>query len=587
MNPKDLDFLDRQIFRFSPKTIINRLAAEEQMTHFSYGDGSGASRNGTGSTRGRRATQSTQGSSESWRKTRRRYQAIWEARLMEENFCIVAGVLERLSQYVIGSLSYQPATAKTKVNKLYREYFEEWAKKPDITGRHNLRVLSELALRSLWRDGEFGFVERFQKNELKLQCVESDRIGNPGRVGSGSNDRNVQGIWINPKTGAVEKYELWKRDRNNHWSFDVNVSPRRFIHIFRPTRSDQYHGVSLLAPALPHARDLYELFGHEKVAAKFAASFAAFVKTRNPYEEGGALAWDYDPKTGGAGGRMNALSGQIIRLDDRDEDIEFAPGTQRPSGAFMALVDALIRELSIGLNLPYGFVYDMSRLGGVSARLETAQAQRTFNRFRDLLVSQFLDRVKNDVLTLGIAKGEIPAVRDYKKGRWLFSPAITGDVGHQTQADAALVSAGVKSISDWANEVNGGTINEVFEENAGAIKQAMEISKREGIPLEMLIRDLPGATESLAAMERAKKGISDEPAPAPGMVGTHGEKGVKLLLETLQSYGRGELDRASTVLLLVQSFGIPLPEAELIVPEKNADDKTPVATPGAAQAARG
>lgn len=54
------------------------------------------------------------------------------------------------------------------------------------------------------------------------------------------------------------------------YSLEGEVKPESFIHLFFPSRTDQYHGVSKLAPALPHARDLYELPGYEKIAAKFA-----------------------------------------------------------------------------------------------------------------------------------------------------------------------------------------------------------------------------------------------------------------------------------------------------------------------------
>lgn len=61
---------------------------------------------------------------------------------------------------------------------------------------------------------------------------------------------------------------------------------------------------------------------------------------------------------------MKAQVGTITRI----EPVEFAPGTMRPSGAFMSLWEALIREIALGLNLPYGFVYDMARFNGVTAR---------------------------------------------------------------------------------------------------------------------------------------------------------------------------------------------------------------------------
>lgn len=70
-------------------------------------------------------------------------------------------------------------------------------------------------------------------------------------------------------------------------------------------------------------------------------------------------------KTKGEGGRADSpgtvemKAGKIQRLS-QGEDIQFAPGTNRPSGAFMALVQVMVREIASGLNMPYGFLYDMT-----------------------------------------------------------------------------------------------------------------------------------------------------------------------------------------------------------------------------------
>ena len=59
----------------------------------------------------------------------------------------------------------------------------------------------------------------------------------------------------------------------------------------------------------------------------------------------------------------------------------------------MALVETLIREMAIGLNFPYGFIYDLSAFGGVTARLETQLVERALNRYRRMLVDTLLEPV--------------------------------------------------------------------------------------------------------------------------------------------------------------------------------------------------
>ena len=131
--------------------------------------------------------------------------------------------------------------------------------------------------------------------------------------------------------------------------------------------------MSILKPAILHARHLYELFGFEKVAAKFAASYAGFLQTADPYSPDGTNTWD-KPAKGNNPATLEAMSGQVQKIG-RGDQVIFAPGTQRPSGAFIALVRAIFREIAMGTNLPYGFICDMSMFGGVTARLETQPAR--------------------------------------------------------------------------------------------------------------------------------------------------------------------------------------------------------------------
>jgi capsid protein len=83
-------------------------------------------------------------------------------------------------------------------------------------------------------------------------------------------------------SGRVTAYEIYKRSRTNQYNKEGDITPERYIHLFRPTRVEQYHGISILKPVMPHAQDLYGLFGYEKIATKFAAPYARFIQTNDP-----------------------------------------------------------------------------------------------------------------------------------------------------------------------------------------------------------------------------------------------------------------------------------------------------------------
>jgi len=555
---RKLNLFERGIALVSPQMAWERAQARESLHEFA------AVKRGS-KARGRPATVYEQGSSESWKKQRERYDSIWEARAMEESFCIISGVLDRLQHYTFGEMEYAPATGGGgKINQQYADYFHEWCGGADVTGRHRFGMLVQLAFRSAIRDGEFGFVEHLNGTDYKLQAIEGDRIGNPQDLKQ--DERNINGIHID-ELGRPVGYDIFRRTRKSSYEYEGTVAPGRFMHLFFPTRVDQYHGVSRLAPSLPHARDLYELFGHEKVAAKFASSWAAFVRMKDPNAPG-AFKWTESKDNGRTPSTMPGMPGQVVRFDGAVEDIEFAPGTQRPNGAFMAMVEALIREIAQGLNLPYGFVWDLSQLGGVSARIETQAVMRVLRWYQRIVIDTILDRVKRRVLMLGIAKGDLPLVEGWDRGTWRFGQTLTGDVGHQTTADLALVDAGAKSISDVAAEYNH-DFRSIVETKAGEVQVIKEVAEERGVPMEFLARFLDSPTQMFAALERARTGEpgpDDPPPPPPGLIGVVGDKGMKPLLDIVSQIGKGEIDRDSAVLTVQRIYGLSLRQAMDLLP---------------------
>lgn len=317
---------------------------------------------------------------------------------------------------------------------------------------------------------------------------------------------------------------------------------------------------------MPHARDLYELLECEKLAAKWASSFAGFLRTSSPYSPTGVDTWDAgkDGKTNLR--KINAQPGTVVEIPRGEGGIDFAPGTQRPSGAFMALVEALIREMAAGFDLPFGFFYDMSRFGGVTARLETQAAERVFKRFREILVQTMLERVKRKVLLLGIAKKEIRHTKEWNKGNWQFGAGLSGDLGHQVNADALLVQNGVKTRTQWAAEM-GYDLNDIVDQTAAELEKLQRVSKAKSLPMELLNQQLPAPTENLANLAKAKAGITGEPEPAPGLVGTAGDKAAKGVIDLLVAMGRGEIDRDSARMTLIEVYGMDMAQALAVIPQ--------------------
>ena len=547
MERRQGSLLDRAIQAVAPERGFRRAMAREALHHFGY-DGAQP-----GTLRGSSGSVYKNASPESWKMQRDRTDIMWDARDMERNFCLVGGILDRTSQYTCSRVSYQSRTGVKETDDRYEDYFASWMERADLTNRFNFRQLVELGFRAMLRDGDFGWCWREHGEEYRMQGIEADRIGNP--LNQRQDENGIGGITIN-ELGQPTNYKVFRRTRTCQYVDGVDVSPAHFTHLFRPTRPDQYRGVSWLASALPIARDLYELIGFERQAAKFASMFSGFLKPRDKASSG-AMAWDTVDAAKGIG-TMNAEAGKLLKMDGMD-DIVFAPGTQRPSGAFMALVDAMIREMAIGLNLPYGFVYNMAVFGGVTARLEVMQAHRVIQRYQVLLQDVVLNDARNRVLGRAIARGKLPAHPGWRKGAWQFGPHITGDLGNQVQADIALMRSGIKTHSHLTQEYLGEDFEEVNVQQSREICAMRTVGAKDKVPVELLDPGLANASQLLASMVQP---------PQAGLAPLVGDNSVKQIVEIIAQAADGTLPRETAIANLQSLFGIDLLTASKMVPPR-------------------
>lgn len=567
-NAGGVNILERAIATIAPTWALERARSRSMLHHFGWDSTQTTTARGSSGGMWRNAA------AESPRMNTDRIKLMWEVRDLERQFGFVSGLLARVSDYTCHKISFKARTGDNDTNKAYEDYFHDWCGRADYSGRHRFVTLARLALRSMLRDGDFGFIKRDVGGELRLQGIEADRIGNPQEA-SGTDEQKIGGIILG-ENGEPAAYQIFKRGRTStSYTHQEDVDPRLFIHLWNPFRHDQYRGVTWFHNAIPRLRDLYECFSYEMQAAKFASSFAGFVYDENSDPTTGPAAWDTNgdasqslPNT------YKAQSGTVQRLTG-NQRVTFAPPTSRPSGAFLTLIESYLREVAASLNLPFGFVYDMARFGGVTARLETQQAQRAFQGFQEILVNLFLDNVKNAVLMRGIAAGKIPPHPKWKSGGWLFGAWLTADIGHETSADIELLNAGLTSETRLI-EKYGADADELVHEQGTDIQRRVLVTQATGTPIELQSLRLPAATQLLAAKnvgdsgedleDPALGGAPADPGPPPGLVGEQGEKGVKPLIEILKNVSLGKMDRESAIAALMHLYALDRLTAEQMVP---------------------
>lgn len=554
-----ISLFERAIAGFAPRYALERAIARDKLTLFGYD----AAHPGT--LRGNSGGMGKNAGSETSKMAMDRLALMWEARDLERNMPVIRCVLDRTSQYVCGTVQYQAQTGDEQIDSAYESYWQNWCNNvADITGRHNFRMLVELAFRSMLRDGDFGFYIVRNGPLLQLQAIESDRIGDPNKVSNQLEDMMVQGIQLNP-LGQPVGYDVFNRERkSNRYTYEKTCHADQFIFLSKPLRTDEYRGVSWLAPIIPQARDLYEMFTFERGAAKWAASISGIIRvtdtlTRNT--NSAQAVWDGQTATGE--NTMAVTPNKLLRLKPNEDITPFNTGN-RPSGAFAAYIEASLRDIAMGLNLPYGF-FNMSQFGGATVRLEAMQLQRTFVRYQEILESKLLSKVKDAVLNNGIALGEIPNTQNWSAGRWQFGPHLTADTGYDTDSNILLLQNGLKSAASIAGEEGydyGDLVGQLIKE-AAILRDRCGMA---GVPIEMVAQArFPQATQQLAAINEAS-----QPKLGP-TIAEIGEGGVKNLVDVLEKAAQGVIPREEAVALLVSVYEFDPSIATSIVPDRQAE----------------
>jgi lambda family phage portal protein len=488
-----LNPIDKAISVISPKLALERVKARALL--FSYDEGVRSNNRYRNTASAYQNTTST-----STLKLRDRTQIMWEARDLVDNSSLIKSILFRIALYVCAKVRYQARTGDEVVDQQIEAVWENFTQNCDITGRNTFRKLCQLAIVGMLRDGDFGFIVVNDANGIKLASIESDRIGSPYESLAG--EGYIQGIFIDA-IGRPVRYRIFDRSREGAYLTYRDYEATSFIHILDPLRADGYRGVSGLDASIASgtARDLYELLQNEKVATKWQTAQAGIVK-----RSGGEAGWDTTTTTDGK--RLEKIEAGTINYLEANEDI-IPFGVTRPSVTFTGFIQTLVREVCMSLGVPYGFFYDMSALGGATARLESAQAQRAFEHYQNVLEDKFLNRIKNIVIARGITDGLIPNVPKWNNGIWQYGAHPTVDVGRESQANIAEMQVGLKTAADIYGE-QGKDWQEEQEQLAKEKANMKALAVKYGLDEGVLDPQL--------------KDGKDEPKPEPAQQGKPEEK---------------------------------------------------------------
>lgn len=576
-----LNFLEKAISTINPKFGVKRLADKCKLVELTRFAGAYPSRD--------RLPSRPLSGGESYYSTFERLQLIRAGRELEDNNPIVRSILLKFSQYALGNFRYMSRTGSREIDQAYEDYWSAWCKKCDYFGRHNFESLSHLALRSVLRDGDVGFVITREKtigdevdpnSDLRIQAVEADRIG--GMFDNPTSSQSYIGGINFDEHGRTKSYKVYRRTQGNFYTDEQEVPASSFVLIYDPLRLDEVRGRSHLASVVNYCKDLHETMEAENLAVKNAAFRIMTISNASGASDDPASYFN-QAQTDSYGNVMNIENmqkGQINYIPTGSEMKMFE--SNRPSSAFQGYVDLIVHMIALAFNLPFGFCYDLSKLGGPTVRLEMALASRTFKRWQGIFEARFFDKIKNLVIADGISRGKIPPNASFTTGKWIYPSDTTIDVGRESQANISEFKAGLRTASEIYG-AKGEDYEEAMRQRAYEVKYANDLAKEFEVSAESISdafktpppapmqAGMPAPTAQLPPQDGLAQAITKD---IPSLNGAQ----VSSLINVMNAVAVGSISQDGAVAIITSAFPTITPDqARQIVSGVSVGKLTPTA----------
>ena len=350
-----------------------------------------------------------------------------QARHLEQNHDLARGILDVLVQNVVGpngiQVEPQPRRADGTIHDEFARQIldlqRDWARRPEASWQHNWASTQRLVARSVFRDGE-ALAQRLTgpvaglnhgtRIPYSLELLEADLLP----------------MDHSPLTNIVMGIErnAWKRP-TGYWLYREHPGDRQFVatahdlkrvpaaRILHPKLVDrigQMRGVSLFAAVLTRLDDIKDYEESERIAAKVAASMAAFIIKGNPdlYEPPGK---DEDPEYRD----LKFRPGMVFDDLEPGESVGTID-TNRPNSNLEAHRRGQLRAVATGTRVGYSSVskdYDGSYS---SQRQELVESYGAYGVLANEFIGQFVQPTHEDMVLAAVASGQLTIPPDVVPG---------------------------------------------------------------------------------------------------------------------------------------------------------------------------
>lgn len=324
-----------------------------------------------------------------------------------------------------------------------------------------------------------------------LQLIDPARLCTPPGRASGIDMRD--GVELNT-VGEAIAYHIRKTHPGDSFQIGydgtyervparTSFGRRRVIHLYDQQRAGQTRGKSVLTAVMAAFKMLDHYQRIELQTVVVNSMIAAFIETPlNGDQIAEMFGTPEKLQESRAAWDVKLEGASVIPLHPGDKLNAFMPS--RPNGAYEKFVEAVLRYISAGMNMPYELLMrDFSKTNYSSARAALLEAWRFFMAKREWLATYWASPVYELWLEEAIQRGEVDAPGFYENRaaytacKWIGPGRGWIDPVKEVQASALRIEKGISTLERECAE-QGDDWEEVLEQQA----RERDMAQRLGLP---------------------------------------------------------------------------------------------------------
>jgi len=434
-----------------------------------------------------------------------RREIVRKVRAIDANLGFTGRIKQKCGQHSVGKgIFARPVTRDEEFNQAVVRYTDSIFENPDlysIDGTRDFYEDQRLAAESMIDDGEFFtiFTRDDRDESLKMQHLDPFEVKQPLGVTKDWND----GVHTDAFNRAIE-YSV--AELPAPWEGAImpfrHIPANQVIHVFKRRRAKQWRGIPWLYAGVNSLIDALDLKSLEVGTAKLHSALGVVAKKENREAGRQGISGQLEKYLGkDENGKPRAIaenffSGAAIHYCGLDEGIELLT-SDRPSQNLLAFIEFLYREAAVGMGLPVEVLYEMSKLGGVTARAVMDDAQTFFGMLQDRIVTMHSRPIYLAFVLEGMRTGALPVCRDphWYQVEWQGPAKMNADYGRTAQANIQLLKNGMLGFEDYY-EQHGLTARSQHMRQIKHLSWLRSECEKNNVPIEWLIEP-PAAIQNV------------------------------------------------------------------------------------------